>query len=453
MSRHRDTQLYRAAWRWHFYAALVVIPFLLTLAVTGLVMVYYSAVATPEGPLLQVTPARQVHAPATLLATARAAVNNAQAVQYVPPASPAATARVVFDSPAGALVADIDPWRNRLLRVVNRDQTPYAWAHRIHGTLLLGDVGDFIVETVAGLTLLMVVTGLYMWWLRRGRTPQTIQAVRGRKRQRWRGLHRGIGLYSALALGFFILSGLAWTNIWGGKLVQAWGSFPAEKWGPVALSGNQHGAMNHGSQREVPWGLEQTPLPASGRHLEHGAHRGAPLGLDAIDRRARELGFGPRYRITLPRDSEGVYTIAATTMSGDITRPSRERTVHLDQYSGELVAEAGFADYSWLAKSMAVGVGVHQGNLGPWNALFNAAACLVVIFLCVSGALMWWLRRPARSAGLLAPPRPKALPSRNSLALMLLGCALLFPLLGLALLLGLVLDWLWLRRAPAAARV
>jgi uncharacterized iron-regulated membrane protein len=30
-----STRLYRAVWRWHFYAGLFVIPFLLMLAVTG----------------------------------------------------------------------------------------------------------------------------------------------------------------------------------------------------------------------------------------------------------------------------------------------------------------------------------------------------------------------------------------------------------------------------------
>ena len=36
----RKDQFYLAAWRWHFYAALYVVPFMLILAVTGTIMIY-----------------------------------------------------------------------------------------------------------------------------------------------------------------------------------------------------------------------------------------------------------------------------------------------------------------------------------------------------------------------------------------------------------------------------
>ncbi|GAB3279230.1 PepSY-associated TM helix domain-containing protein [Parahaliea aestuarii] len=425
---------YHLAWRWHFYAGLVVLPFLLILAATGLVMVYNSSLASPSGPVLSVAPADTVHDASALLYSAQRAVPDGRATQYAPPANSQATAQVVFDTAQGAVVADLDPYRNTVLRLANRDRSVYAWAHRIHGTLLLGEVGDFIIETVAGLTLLLVVTGLYMWWLRRDSSS-------GGRRASWLRWHRSSGLYAALGLLFFLLSGLAWTNVWGGKMVQAWGSFPAEKWGPVGLSTDTHSAMNHGSQREVPWGLEQTPMPAS-----HVGHARTPLPLAEVQARAEALGFGPRYRINLPADSEGVYTLSANTMSGDIRDPRHERTVHLDQYSGEVLGEVGFADYSLLAKSMAAGVGLHQGSLGPLNSAFNALACLVVIFLCFSGAWMWWLRRPSRVSGLRAPPRPLPPPGRNGMALILLLCGLAFPLLGLALLTGIALDRLYLRR-------
>jgi uncharacterized iron-regulated membrane protein len=423
---------YNGAWRWHFYAGLVVLPFLCILASTGLVMVFYTAVQTPAGPSMSVTAQGSAHSATELLETARAAVGEGRASQYIPPAGPTDTAQVVFDRPSGALVADVDPYRNRALRVVNRDQTPYAWAHRIHGTLLLGEVGDFLVETVAGLSLWMLVTGLYMWWLRR-------EPGGASRRERWRRWHRSTGVTAALGLLFFLLSGLAWTNVWGGKVVQAWGTFPAEKWAPVALSGNSHGAMNHGSRRQVPWGLEQTAMPASGPGQHHAA-----LPLAAVEARARALGFGPRYRINLPRDAEGVYTITANTMTGDIRNPLDERTVHLDQYSGELLGEVGFPDYSLPAKAMAAGVGLHQGSLGPLNSAFNGAACLVVLFLCYSGVRMWWLRRPSQVV-LAPPPRPLPTPGSNALALITLACGVVFPLLGLALLFGLLVDRLYLR--------
>jgi uncharacterized iron-regulated membrane protein len=300
--------------------------------------------------------------------------------------------------------------------------------------------------------LLLIVTGPYMWLRRRQAAPAQESSRRGI----WRRWHLLTGLYSAVLLCFFLLSGLAWTNIWGGKFVQAWSSFPAEKWGPLSLSGVNHAAMNHGVAKEVPWGLEQTPLPASTAHADHADHVGhaqpashgdqdarAVVNLDTVDALARDIGFGPRYRINLPQDADGVYTISTTTMTGDADVPADERTVHVDRHSGEIVAEVGFADYSLMAQSMAVGIGVHQANMGWWNIAMNVLACVAVIFLCVSGTLLWWLRRPAGSRPLPVAPRIAGLPLRSGLTVLLVVMGITFPLLGAALIAGLLLHALF----------
>ena len=41
-----NSALYRAVWRWHFYAGLIAVPFLLIFAVTGMIMVYGNSVET-----------------------------------------------------------------------------------------------------------------------------------------------------------------------------------------------------------------------------------------------------------------------------------------------------------------------------------------------------------------------------------------------------------------------
>jgi len=86
---------------------------------------------------------------------------------------------------------------------------------------------------------------------------------RGRGRGLWKSLHGVVGFWVSLFLVAFLISGLAWAGIWGGKMVQAWSQFPAEKWDNVPLSDATHASMDH-DRREVPWVLEQTPMPASG---------------------------------------------------------------------------------------------------------------------------------------------------------------------------------------------
>jgi uncharacterized iron-regulated membrane protein len=439
-------QQYRATWRWHFFAGVIVVPFLLVLAITGLVMVYYTSVQTPLGERIVVEVREQEPtSPMQQLAAATLALPGATVTQFIPPHTPGSSAQFELTRADDAYAVDVDPYTNEVLRVVDKNRTPYALAHRIHGTLLLDDVGDVVLEVVAGLALLLIVTGPYMWLRQRRAAP----AQESSRRSTWRRWHLLTGLYAALLLSFFLLSGLAWTNIWGGKFVQAWSSFPAEKWGPLSLSGVNHAAMNHGVTKEVPWGLEQTPLPASTAHAHHAEHAQpadhgqhdahAVVNLDTVDQLARDIGFGPRYRINLPQDADGVYTISSTSMTGDIDAPGDERTVHVDRHSGEVVAEVGFADYSLMAKSMAVGIGIHQANMGWWNIAMNVLACLAVIFLCVSGTLLWWLRSPAGSRRWPVAPRIAGLPLRSGLTVLLVVMGIAFPLLGAALIAGLLL--------------
>ncbi|WP_274596627.1 PepSY domain-containing protein [Comamonas testosteroni] len=76
---------------------------------------------------------------------------------------------------------------------------------------------------------------------------------------------------------------------------------------------------------------------------------------------------------------------------------------------------------------------MHLGQeFGVLNQALLTAACLGIILLCVSAAVMWWKRRP--SAGLGVPPLPNERGVlRGVLAMLLLGGAL-FPLVGLSLL-------------------
>lgn len=438
-------QRYRAAWRWHFWAGLFVVPFLLVLASTGLIMLYYSSVATPLGERLHVETVAGAtrSSPEQQLRAAMDALPGSVVTLYIP--APAADRPVQFESTRddSTYVIDVDPYTNRVLRVVDKDGTPYALARRIHSTLLMGDFGDLLLEIVAGLSLLLVATGTYMWVQRRRAPPQLS------RRLGWRRWHLLTGIYGAVGLCFFLVSGLAWTNVWGGRFVQAWSTFPAERWGPVSLGDETHSAMNHGAGKDVPWGLEQTPLPASAPGHAHAQTRTvAPIALDAVDELARDIGFGPRYRINLPVRADGVYTISSDSMNGDIERPGDERTVHIDRHSGKVLAEVGFDDYSLMAKGMAIGVAVHQGSMGWWSLALDLLVCVVVIFLCLSGTLLWWLRRPARSTWLPVAPPVAGVPLRSTLTLLLLLLGIAFPLLGATLLAAVASYFLGRRLLP-----
>lgn len=114
-----------------------------------------------------------------------------------------------------------------------------------------------------------------------------------------------------------------------------------------------------------------------------------------------------------------------------------------------MLAEAAFADYSLVAKAMAIGIALHQGDVGLWSALANVVFCLAIVLLCVSGIIMWWIRRPQGRARLGAPMAPPQVALWKGGAVVMLIAALAFPLAGAVLLAAIVLDWLLVSRVPA----
>ena len=437
----KTNPFYFAAWRWHFYAGLYVIPFLIMLAVTGLIMLWVSSVTELNGERAYVPVGTAILPVSQLQKAAEAAVPGSKATQYIEPMGDgrvAAFAVAVGDDTTGVTV---DPYTGAVVETFPWRDGWYDFATDIHGTLLIGDAGDRFIEAAASLGLLLIITGVYLHWPRNGGTWLKSLTLRAGSRGRtfWKSLHGAVGLWVSLVLVIFLISGLSWAGIWGGKIVQAWSTFPAEKWDNVPLSDATHDSMNHGAAKEVPWALEQTPLPMSGS-LAGTTAITTEVTVDSVAEFARSLGFNRRFQLNLPGDGTGVYTISHDSMSNDGPNPGADRTIHIDQYTGNVLADVRYADYSAYAKMMAWGIAFHEGDLGVWNLALNTLFCLSILLVSVSGLVMWVKRRPAGAFRLAAPPIPANLPMWKGAVLTALFVALVFPMAGIALLCVLTLD-------------
>ena len=454
-NRTLTRKFYMAAWRWHFYAGLYVVPFLLMLAITGLTMMYFNVIETRFGD--RILASDGPHQSLQIQADAAAfSLPNATVSQYIAPIEDDLATMFLVDSGGKQHVVTVDPVTTDIRETIITDDSWFYWANGIHGELLMGDLGDRLIEIAAGLGIILIITGLYMWWPRDGKRFASVlwPDFKATRRTFWKELHVTSGFYISVVLFFFLISGLSWAGIWGGQFVQAWSTFPAEKWDNVPLSDDIHADMNHGVLHDAPWGLEQTPMPASGSDAGiTGLADGTPVNLDTVTAFARSIGFVGQFRVNLPQGENGVYTLSADTMSGDSVSPTGDRTIHVDQYTGKVLANVGFADYSLGAKSMAVGIALHQGDLGWWNVIANTLFCLTVIFLCISGIVMWWLRRPASgSLHLSPPPLPNNLPLWKGAVFMMLALSLAFPLTGITLVTVLALDVLIVSNVPVLKR-
>lgn len=457
-TQKRDRAFYFAAWRWHFYAGIFVIPFLLMLTVTGFIMLLDNGLSNQLGGAPRVTATGMPLPPSTQAKVALEVVPG-QLIQYTAPEAADRPAYFVIRNPADAepgmkpwdipaKSVAVDPYSGAVTQVNSKTGTLYAWANDIHGTLLIGDTGDRLIEAAASLTLLLIATGIYMWWPRDRSLGRALLPDLSKKgRSFFKELHVVGGVWVSGFLVLFLLSGLAWAGIWGGKLVQPWSSFPAEKSAGFWSSDLTHASLNHGPLDEVPWGLELTPMPESGTAAGTEALP-QPATLDSVVLWAEANGFSGQYRVSLPAGDKGVWSLMRASQSEDSVAPSDDRTLHFDRYTGNLLADIGYADYSLMAKAMAQGIALHKGLADLWNWVLNLVLLTLILMVNVTGIVMWWKRRPSGAMRLAAPPVPADMPMWKGAVLVALVLAMAFPMAGVALLAVIAVDLLLLPNVP-----
>lgn len=132
------------------------------------------------------------------------------------------------------------------------------------------------------------------------------------------------------------------------------------------------------------------------------------------------------------------------------TASSRQRIVHLYQYTGKPLIDISFADFDPLGKSLEWGINVHMGQeFSLANQMVMMAVSTEIIVMSVSAAVMWWKRRPRGSLGV--PPLPKIVPCCGAWSPSWLVVESFFRWWG-RLLMMLLLDWLFTRRPRLPVR-
>jgi uncharacterized iron-regulated membrane protein len=462
-----DPKAYRAIWRWHFYAGLIVAPFLLILAVTGSIYLFNDEIDDALYPSQRFVAAHAASVGPSLMISAALKAYPGAATRIDLPGENIRSA-VVFVTPdrGDPLRVAVDPGTGTVLGSTVYARTLVGFADEMHGSLTLGTIGDRIVELAACWALVLIATGLYLWWPRgqRGLAGILYPRLRAGGRLFWRDVHAVIGVWAVALIAFLLLTGLPWAGIEGDLLNRGTAAigigYPASN-----RTSNAPASMPmKAALGDAPWTMELAPMPTSSAASEHVGHAGhemtmavrddaAVAGVDSIATSlTRNYRMTGAYRLFLPSGPTGVYT--AYTYPD---RPQGQRTLYFDRWTGGLIREVGYRDYGWAAKAIELGVQLHMGNyFGLLNQLVMLATCIAIVLLVVSGVVMWWKRRPA--GRLAAPARAPSGKIKGAIA-MLVVAGVLFPLLGLSALAIFLLDrsvlgvavWLGRRRGISRA--
>jgi len=443
---------YNLAWRWHFYAGLFVAPFMVLLALTGIIYLFKPQLdPLMYGDLLTVPAAEHALSADEQLQRAKAAYPRGTLSKYLPPADATSSAQFVMHDGGREMTVFVDPYRGTVLGTQDAKNNLQAIARALHGELMIGTVGDRLIELAAGWGVMLVISGVYLWWPR-GKSSSGVLWPRFTTRGRvfWRDLHAVTGFWGAALLLVMLLSGMAWTGFWGKQYAELWNRFPAAMWNAVPTSDQQARVLNTATQQTVPWAMENTPMPVSGDHAEHMNHsamHAAPaaptIRLQQVVDLATARKVEPGYSITPPTTAEGVFTVAV--FAND---PRNDATLHVDQYTGKVLADVRWEHYNGVARATETGVMLHEGKMFGWvNQLIVLLICLMILLSAVSGVVIWWKRRPA--GGLGVPPLRHDLPKWKTAMVIMLGLAIIFPLVGASLIVVWALDRLLLSRLLA----
>lgn len=427
--------------RLHFYAGVLIGPFLLVAAVTGLL---YTATPQIESIAyhheLKVTPRGEPKPLAAQVDAARVAIPGGQLVSVTKGAGDDDTTRVTFDVeglPEGyTQTAFVDPYEAEVrgtLRTFGEWLPVRSWFDSLHRTLHLGEFGRNYSEIAASWLWIEVLGGLALWLgaprgrerLRKWFVPR--RGPKGRKRTlSW---HGAVGLW--VSAGFLALSatGLTWSAHAGvniGKIQDSLGG----------ASPSVSSALGHGSQGSGSAGADSGQSSAGSATTK--------VDFDEAVRIARSEGLRGKLVISPPADNKSAYIVKENTRHW----PEQQDSVAIDPATGKVTDKVVFDDFPVLAKLTRWGIDAHMGLLfGLANQIVLALIALALIGMLFWGYRMWWLRRSTREGGapIGRPPMRgtwRRVPGRVMAPLVVATAVLAYylPLFGLPLVCFLFVD-------------
>ena len=455
--------------RIHFWAGVLVGPFLLVAALTGFAytlmpalepVIYRDELTVPASDA-QVPLSEQVRVgldamPGTELRAVRPGATPTDSTQVIADDAslPESTYRTAFVDPhTGALRGVLETYGSGQAMPLR------AWVDQLHRTLHLGEPGRLYTELAASWLWVLVLAGLVLWVglvRRRRRTSAESSAAplrlperamvllvprtRGGRRARLLSRHAAVGLWAAIGLLFLSATGLTWSTYAGANITALRAQLSWETPEPeTALPGTS------------------AVVPEAGEDAGHAGHGGtaparvevSPGSFDVVARAAADSGLAGPLDIT-PGDAGAATTVTQV----DRSWPQHLDAIAVDPDTGQVTDVVRFADWPVAAKLARWGIDAHMGVLfGVANQVVLAALAAGLSCTVVWGYVLWWRRGPGRRPGhvpadgvLRSLPRPLL----AGVAAVTIAIGVALPLLGASLLAFLLLETLLDRRRTAA---
>ncbi|MFI2741383.1 PepSY-associated TM helix domain-containing protein [Zhouia sp. PK063] len=399
-------------WKWHFIAGIISLPFIIILSISGGWYLFKDHIEQPEiekVTLLEDT-GKTISYQQQWENAQKATIEHLNTI-VLPQKNHATefisgrfsnTLQSVYVNPNNGNVLNKRVVRNTFMYKVRK----------LHGELLMGSFGTKIVELIASWMVVLIITGIYVWWPRRSFKNKGTLSVRttNGKRTLFRDLHAVTAFWVSTLLLMILAGGLPWTDVFGHNY----------KW------------FQETTHTGYPKTWENQNF--------HSKIQGKPLPLDSIVNIAEHLNLPGKVTITLPKNKNAVYSIKNETVV-----LTNQKAIQVDQYSGKIISQDVWKNVGVMMRSRMWLMNFHQGKFGTWNLLLMLFAAIALTFISVSALVSYLLRKPKGEWGI--PPVSKQFYVGKGIFILIIILGILLPLFGISVIL--IYGFNLLKRNPA----
>jgi uncharacterized iron-regulated membrane protein len=429
------TSLYQTVWRWHFYAGLIFAPFLMILAFSGSIYLFKPQIesmlyqdlyyvqaedSSPLSPSAQVSKVTETYPDGTLTS-----------ILYYD--DPARTSEIGLMENGQMVSVFVNPYNGEITGSLNHDEKFTEIVKKLHSELMIGGtVANRIVELAACWTVILLITGLYIWWPRNKASiwGTILPRFNSEGRTFWRDMHAVPAFWLSVFILIFIATGLPWSGVMG-EQINRLATSTNTGYPPFAQSFEEKPesiVKTKDVAENGPWATENLSVPVSSPNGY------VPISLEDVTYIAKKEEIKKPYTISMPEGEKGVYTIATSD-----TKPGDNATLHVDQYTGSVLSDVRFDDYGMMAKAITLGIAFHEGRLfGFANQMLGLIVCLGLIGLVISSFMMWRKRKPDGKIG--SPAKSKDKKITRTVFFIMVAMGVIMPLVGISIIVVFLFD-------------
>ena len=400
--------LHKWMWKWHFIAGIILMPVILFLIITGTLYLFkkiyedYSFASMqkvqPSAIVLSYEKQREI-----------VEKHTGKKVSFL----------IVSKDAHKATAFEIGKWSKKTTVYINQytgeiqgsikiKDTLMHKIKKLHGNLLLGYYGEKAVELTASWMVILILTGLYIWWPQKGWKLKGLFLIRrdAGKRVFYRDLHAVSAFWMSIFMLLTLAGGLPWTSVWGEgfKTVQK--------------------LTNSGYPKDY-----------SGKKLYSLKENTQKISLDEMVQTAKNLDLKGSVSLSIPKNENSVYTIK--NKAQDLYE---QKVFHYDQNSQNLIKSFTWDDVGSMMQSRQWLMHFHQGLFGLWNWILMLVVSLLFFLSGIAGIVSYYLRKTKNDFSI--PSVPIQFKVGKGIIVILLFLCVFFPLFGASVLLIVIFEFI-----------